>query len=133
MSVVAPRLPFQPFYNPQRVSRDPEVWRRIEEDPWVYKGRIRARTGAEGLRAIARARRDLHHLRLPLLITHGAIDRTIPVETSRTVYERASSTDKTLHLFDGLLHEVHQEPEQDEVIALWADWLDAQLPVAPHG
>ena len=35
----------------------------------------------------------------------------------------AASQDKTLHFFEGLFHEVHNEPEREAVLSLWSDWL----------
>jgi alpha-beta hydrolase superfamily lysophospholipase len=41
------------------------------------------------------------------------------------VYERAGSADKTLKMYDGLWHEIFNEPERDAVIADLLAWLEA--------
>ena len=119
----APLFPIQGFFDPERACRDPEVWRQMRADPLRYKGKIRARTGREIMDAIAETVPRLGELELPMLITHGTADETVPVETASIVYNAVSSPDKTLRLFEGLKHEVHQEPEKNEVIAVWTDWL----------
>lgn len=61
-----------------------------------------------------------------LLIMHGTGDR---ITSPRGSQEFAALVPgkSTLKLWDGLYHEVHNEPEQDEVLAFMIDWIDAQL------
>jgi lysophospholipase len=40
--------------------------------------------------------------------------------------ERAGSEDVTIRNWDGLRHEILNEPEREQVIAEIADWLDAR-------
>ena len=44
--------------------------------------------------------------------------------------ERAGSEDKTLKRYDGLFHEILNEPERQQVLDDMADWLDARFPAA---
>jgi alpha-beta hydrolase superfamily lysophospholipase len=41
--------------------------------------------------------------------------------------ERVGSADKTLIVYDGLYHEILNEPEQDRVLADIVGWLDKHL------
>jgi alpha-beta hydrolase superfamily lysophospholipase len=43
------------------------------------------------------------------------------------LYDKASSEDKTLKMYDGLYHEVFNEPERDQVLQDMEKWLEAQL------
>ncbi len=122
-----PRLPVQPFYDPEALCDDPDILAATEADPLFYKGRIRARTGREMLKGIRTAVRDLAHIDLPLLVTHGSADRTVPLRTSELLHGAASSADKTLHIFDGMLHEVHNMRARDEVFRVWGAWLEDRL------
>ena len=61
-----------------------------------------------------------------MLITHGGADPTVDVRISARLHARMGSLDKELHVFDGLQHEVHQEPERDAVIGRWLVWLKRQ-------
>ena len=64
---------------------------------------------------------------MPLLLVHGSEDRLVSVRGSRLVYERASSDDKTLKIYDGFFHEVLNEPPEDRarVLADIVTWLQA--------
>lgn len=63
----------------------------------------------------------------PLLIVHGSDDKLVPSAGSEELYRRAKSSDKTLKLYDGLYHEVLNEPERLEVLGEIAAWLDERL------
>jgi alpha-beta hydrolase superfamily lysophospholipase len=107
------------------VSRDPEVVRNYENDPLVYRGGIPARTGAELNRAMERIRQGMESLRLPLLIMHGTGDLLADPEGSSLLHDRAESGDKTLKRYEGLYHEILNEPERAEVLADMVAWLEA--------
>ena len=55
-------------------------------------------------------------------------DRLCPPEGSRIVHANAGSADKTLKVYDGLYHEIFNEPEQGQVLDALADWLQAHVP-----
>jgi alpha-beta hydrolase superfamily lysophospholipase len=105
------------------ISRDRSVVEAYENDPLVYRGKIPARTGAE----LARMWRELPPLmpeiKLPVLILHGSSDRLASPQGSKLLYERVSSTDKTLKIYDGLYHEVFNEPEREQVMQDVEQWL----------
>lgn len=112
--------------DPETVSRDPEVVRDYEEDPLNFNGSYPAETivalEKTGLTFPGR----LPALTLPLLVLHGADDRLTPPTGSRLVDELASSEDKTLRLYDGLRHEILNEPERDEILSEIVGWLEAR-------
>lgn len=112
------------------VSRDPAVVRAYREDPLVHLGRVRARTGAEVLRAIAEVRRDIGAVRVPLLTMQGTLDLLVDPEAARWVDEHAGSPDHTLLIYDGLYHEVFNEPERERVLDDLAGWLDVHATAA---
>lgn len=122
---VAPMLPLTKL-SAGAVSRDPEVVRRYDEDPLVYRGRMRVGLLAAMLRAARRVDERIGTMSLPVLFMHGTADQLTTPEGSRDLYERAASSDKTLKLYDGLYHEILNEPERDEVIADIAAWLAAR-------
>lgn len=121
-------LPFLPVrkLDSKAVSRDPSVVKAYEEDPYVYRGAIDARTGAELASGIDWLGTHLRDIRTPLLVIHGSNDKLTDPSGSRMVEERAASKDKTLRIWDGLYHEVLNEPERDEVIDEIVDWFDAR-------
>jgi alpha-beta hydrolase superfamily lysophospholipase len=77
-------------------------------------------------RAMRRIEAGMPDITHPLLIKHGTADALVSPESSRALYERAASTDRTLKLYEGLYHEILNEPERDEVIADILAWLHAR-------
>ena len=126
LSRLLPLLQVQPFSYTQ-VSRDPEVIRRIEEDPLYYKGKIRTRTGYQSVLGIRQVIAGLSRLQLPLLVLHGGDDKIISPKASEAVHAGVSSRDKTLKIFPGLWHEILNEPERQQVLELILDWLRRHL------
>lgn len=109
------------------ISRDQEVVQAFRADALNYTGKVRARTAAEVLLAVSAMPQRLASLRLPLLVLHGSADRLIPPAASEVVRANAGSPDLTVKIYDGLYHELHNEPEQQEVLDGIVAWLDAHL------
>jgi alpha-beta hydrolase superfamily lysophospholipase len=63
---------------------------------------------------------------VPLLVQVGTGDKLVPPQSSELVYGWASSEDKTIEHYDGLFHEILNEPERDAVVADTIAWLDAR-------
>jgi alpha-beta hydrolase superfamily lysophospholipase len=110
------------------ISKDPAVVEAYVGDPLVYTGKISARLGAEILDAIEKTIPPrLPTLKLPILIMQGTEDRLSNPEGSSMIFERVSSSDKTLKRYDGLFHEIFNEPERATVFADMRKWLAAHL------
>ncbi len=120
-----PRLPLVPV-RLWAISRDPAVVAAYLADPLVHAGRMRAGMCSRLNRELPRLRARLPEFKLPLLVMHGGADRLAPQSGSRRLFEGASSPDKTLRIYPGLYHEVHNEPEQGQVLADVAAWLAAR-------
>jgi alpha-beta hydrolase superfamily lysophospholipase len=106
------------------VSRDPAVVRAYESDPLVFHGSIPARTLAELLLAMQRLQRTAHELRLPVLAQHGTADSLVPLVAVHPIYQHLGvAKTRTLQVYEGLYHEVYNEPERDRVIADLEAWL----------
>lgn len=110
----------------EAISRDPEVVRAYEADPLVYRGAVPARTLAELFDAMGVFPATAGALRLPVLVLHGTGDTLVALEHCRPVYEAFGSPDSTVKAYDGLFHEVLNEPERERVIADLLAWLDAR-------
>ncbi len=122
---IAPRLRL-PALPASAVSRDSEVVRQYEEDPLVFHGGPTVGLAMAASRASARIERDMELFELPLLIVHGTDDKLVPTDGSQELYERAQTSDKALKLYDGLYHEVMNEPERLDVLGDIAAWLDSR-------
>jgi acylglycerol lipase len=119
----------------EKISRDPEVVQAYRADPLVYHGKVKARTGAEMLATMQSLPSRLPKLSLPLLLLHGTEDQICALAGSVMVHDAVSSPDKTLHRYQGLYHEVFNEPEREAILTDLVSWLTEHLPTnrcAPH-
>ena len=61
------------------------------------------------------------------MLVHGGDDKLVPPEGTKILSKRASSDDKIFKLYDGLYHEIFNEPEREKVLLDVSDWLDAHI------
>ena len=109
------------------VSRDPAVVAAYLADPLVYTGKIGARLAAEFFSAMAHIRACAHEITLPLLLVHGDQDSLAAPSGSKYLFDHCRSTDKTFRLYEGLFHEIFNEPEQAMVLGEVTDWIEAHM------
>jgi len=64
---------------------------------------------------------------LPLLIVQGGEDALVDPSGAQMLYDQVSSEDKTLKIYEGLYHEVLNEPEREQVLGDIESWLEAHL------
>jgi lysophospholipase len=109
------------------ISRDKAVVDAYVNDPLVYRGKLPARMGAELARMWKTLPEQMPKIKLPILIMHGSADQLSDPAGSKLLYERVSSKDKTLKLYDGFYHEIFNEPEHKQVMADVEAWLTARV------
>ena len=109
------------------ISRDPEVLADNRNDPLVYHGGIPAATGLAMVRAVTYVQKHLDQFQLPVLILHGTADRMVTPEASKLLYKKVQSEDKALKLYDGLYHEILNEPEKEAIMEDIRIWLDERI------
>jgi alpha-beta hydrolase superfamily lysophospholipase len=128
LSRVAPRAGVRAL-DPAGVSRDPAVVQAYRDDPLVYTGKLSARMGAEMLGAMERAQRDAARITLPILIMQGTADTIVNPAGAQLLYDRVSSPDRSLRLYQGYYHELYNEPEPERspVLDDVLTWLTAHL------
>jgi acylglycerol lipase len=129
LGAIAPGLPVAKI-NPDHVSRDPDVVRTYVEDPLVYHRPIPAGTVAEFLRHVDSLPDDVGAITLPTLLMYGTADKLAAPAGSVMVSQRISSSDLTTVPFEGLYHEIFNEPEQAQVLDQLVAWLAARVPAA---
>jgi acylglycerol lipase len=117
-----PRKPGEPLPTAM-LSRDPAIIKAYENDPLVYRGPIPTGLVMGGM--FGKLYDIVPKIKLPALIMagNGGPDGA----RSRALYERIGSKDKTLRLYDGLLHEIFNEPEHPQVLADLEGWLQARI------
>jgi acylglycerol lipase len=111
----------------EAISRDPDVVRNYLNDPLVYTGRVRAKMAVHFSKINSEMPDLVRNIELPFWVGHGTLDRITSPEGSKMLYRLAQSNDKTLKLYDGLFHEVMNEPEKDMVLGEICFWVRKQL------
>lgn len=125
MNRVLPRAKALDLVNPKDLSHDAVVVKAYADDPLNYHGRLSVRSGNNLLELLTRTRNRLSELVIPLLILHGEEDAVCPVSGSVRIHDQSSSADKTIILYPGLYHEIHNEPSRLDVIRDIVAWLDS--------
>jgi acylglycerol lipase len=127
-ALIAPRYQFTGSHrNGPAVSRDPEALKSKYTDQLVFTGSIRVRTGYEILRLTSYLQQHLHSITVPMLVLHGADDLVTDPNGSRALYEQSLSADKSIKLYNGLLHDLLIEPEKDKVMDDIVAWLSPRI------
>jgi acylglycerol lipase len=126
LDVIMPRLGLLKT-APEGVSRDPAVVRAYMDDPLVYKGKTTVRLAIEMANAMQRVSSEAKKITLPILILQGGADWIVDPAGSRMLYDSVGSTDKELKIYDGLYHEVYNEPEHPQVLRDVEQWIEARM------
>jgi acylglycerol lipase len=111
-------------------SRDPAAVARMNADPLIAHETQPTQTLAEMVRAGERLEREFPNITLPVLILHGTADKAAKPVGSQFFYDTAHSTDKTLKLYDGHVHDLLNDVGKETVMADIAGWISARLPAA---
>ncbi|KAK9106594.1 hypothetical protein Syun_022605 [Stephania yunnanensis] len=111
------------------VSRDEKALVAKYSDPLVYTGAIRVRTGAEILRMTSYLQQHLSRVTTPFMVLHGTADTVTDPEASKKLYEEASSSDKSIKLYEGFLHDLLFEPERETIVNEIIYWLNSRVNV----
>jgi len=107
------------------LSHDLEVVHSYENDPLVHD-RISTRTFISNYQAGQWALEHASEFSLPLLLMHGGADKIISVEAGREFTSKITEN-CTLKIWDELYHEIHNEPEKEEVFKFLINWLDKEV------
>ncbi len=124
-----PALSIKSELEVQGLSHDPAVIQAYTSDPLVHD-KVSLGLGKAGLEAIDLCFRRAADFKPPLLIMHGAADRITYASGSEDFAKLAAQTNRdiTLKLWEGLYHEIHNEPQQAEVLRVMIEWLNAHVP-----
>lgn len=103
------------------LSRDPLVVEKYRTDPLVH-GVISARLGIDLISSGQWIIEHAGELQLPLLLMQGTKDMLVNPEATAQFAARAGKN-VTYIEYPGYYHELHNEPEKQEVLKVIGDWI----------
>jgi acylglycerol lipase len=109
------------------ISHDPEVVKAYADDPLVFHGKTPARLAAEMLKTMMHVTAETGKIILPFIVIQGGEDKLVDPSGAQMLYDKAGSKDKTLKIYKGLYHEVHNEPEREVMFKDVESWLAAHV------
>ena len=125
-SAVAPGLKALEL-DANAICRDPAVVEDYIADPLVHHENIPARMVVslfdEGARVMASAK----DVSVPVLLLHGAEDQLTSASASTEFVDMLASSDKQCTIYDGMYHELFNEPEQEAILKTCCEWITARV------
>jgi alpha-beta hydrolase superfamily lysophospholipase len=122
LKTVVPILPIPSELDTAAISRDPAVVRAYEADPLVFST-ITPRWFAEMEAALERVSAAAGDYRLPLRMMIGTDDQICDPKAGIAFAERWGG-DAVTAVYDGLYHELFNEPEKETILSELTAWLD---------
>lgn len=116
--------PDGPGVPPWAVSRDPAVVQAYVDDPLVFNDNVPPECTASIMLAAQRAYAAAASVTIPALFVHGGSDPIAEAVGSKEMHGALASADKTLKVYDGLYHEIFNEPERDAVLGDVIAWIN---------
>ncbi len=123
---VAPWVPIGNELREESLTRDRALQEATRRDP-LYLHTTTPRWFSQTTAAQADIASHLGELDLPCLILHGGADPIAAIEGSRRLFASARAADKTLKVYEGMLHETFNEVGRDKVLADLVAWLEAHV------
>ena len=131
LSRVAPRLLFDSDLDTSAISRDPDVVRAYIDDPLV-SSKVSARWYGEIMKSMKKANRAAAGLRTPMLLMQSGADRLVDPAAPGRWAQAAPEGRVEFVLWEGLYHEMFNEPEKERVRARLLAWLEGRRSASPH-
>lgn len=128
MSSLWPSLTLSNELDSSKISHDQHVVDAYNKDPLVHD-RVSARWFTEYLAAMEMAQKSVSTLSMPILMQIAGDDHLVNARTSKEFFSQLKMDDKTLHVYDGLYHEIYNETkdERAKVLKDLGEWLDKRI------
>ena len=113
-----------------KAIKDPEKLKIIASNPRRYTGKPRVGTMRELARVCQYIQDNFEKVTTPFLTVHGTSDGVTCPTSSQLLYEKASSEDKSLKLYEGMYHSLIQgetDENADLVLKDMREWIDARV------
>ena len=125
LGLVFPSVTMPNGLDPETVSRDAEIVRIYRTDPLGHS-MVSARTGLDMMKAGPHILANAASITIPVLYLQGTADGIVD-PTAAGEFAAKAGKNLTLKVFEGLYHELHNEPERAEVFRCVLGWMDALL------
>ena len=127
ISKAFPSLGMVPTVDGSMVSRSADVVAAYNSDPLINHNKLSAKLLVEFANAMERVKASANIINLPLLIMHGSADKLTASAGSQWLFDNIVTNDKSLRMYEGLYHEIFNEPEGPKIYQEVVDWLNAHL------
>jgi acylglycerol lipase len=107
----------------ETLSRDEAVQKAYTDDPLVWDS-VPVEALGQTMEFGGRVAAAVPLIEIPVLLVHGVDDQLCDIAGAQAVHTELVITDKTLIGYEGLRHEILNEPEKDKVLADVVSWLD---------
>ncbi|TYL52128.1 lysophospholipase [Nocardioides sp. BGMRC 2183] len=124
--LAAEEIPDAPI-DPSTLSRDPSVGEAYVADELVWHGPFKRPTLEALSTTIAAIDATGAVTSTPVLWLHGEEDQLVPIEGSRTGWQRLRGPDAEERSYPGARHEIFNETNQDEVLDDVVEFVNRQL------
>ena len=125
MRSVSPSLVMNNPLELPAFSRDPKVVEGLRKDP-LYHNKASARLGWDVLQLGEWFRHVHGTFPTPLLVMQGTGDRIVDPKATIDLAGRLTG-DVTLKTWDGMYHELHNEPEKDQILGFMLAWMNGHV------
>ena len=127
---ILPTLSLSTGLDANMISRDRQVVEAYLADPLVHD-RSSLGFGKGLLEMVDWVMANASEFAYPLLITHGTGDQIAYSQGSEN-FARQVPRNASLKLWEGLFHELHNEPEKEQVLQYLLGWMDQQIILQKH-
>ncbi|CAG8445117.1 7489_t:CDS:10 [Acaulospora morrowiae] len=132
VSKLLPSLTISIPLDPKTTSHDPEEVKKYSEDPLILRASTLRGIGEMLSGAKLILDKKYKSITSPIYICHGSADLITCPKSSKELYDKISSKDKTYREWEGLYHEMHNEIEKDKVIDDYIQWLVTRANKSPN-
>jgi alpha-beta hydrolase superfamily lysophospholipase len=121
-----PGTRFSTNVDAANLSHDQDHLDSLEDLDLLHKF-ITVRFYFEAIRAAARILDD-PVINFPVLLTQGGDDRVTSRETVEAFFRKLQAPVKTLKIYPGFFHELHNETSRQEVMEYYLEWMNSVSP-----
>jgi len=122
VSWIAPRMAFETGIQAEHISRDPAVVAAYKSDKIRYP-KVTARYYVEWDRATRAVFEESKSFAVPCLFMPAGADQIISAQATVDFYNNDPHPDKKLVVWEGLYHDIFNEPEKEKVLETAAAWI----------